>query len=72
MKKHKHSACDKCGKKIRWITVKGEKRMFNPTPYTFVPERGKTESFTTTKGVVYIGTRTNDGMTGYTPHRCFV
>ncbi|MDR2903933.1 MAG: hypothetical protein LBU77_05455 [Clostridiales bacterium] len=72
MRNKNHAVCDRCHKKIKWIKINSENRMFDPTPCTFVPSREKEEFYATARGVVIMGVRARDGQIGYRPHNCYV
>ena len=71
--------CVQCGQRYVNITVKGEKRSFEPVPYFFIAKSAKiallngerTLIFTTDGGVEIEGVKARDGIKGYLPHRCY-
>ena len=62
--------CNKCGKEIRFMRREGKKALVvDKHPVYFVPDSYGTELFIQS-GVMRRGTRTLDGLKGYTLHAC--
>lgn len=62
--------CDKCGRKIRFIGVKGDKPLIvDAKSFYFIPYAWG-ENFITTSGDTRRGVKARDGITGYSLHKC--
>ena len=61
--------CNDCGRPIKFIHVKGQRKKVavNPRPYYFTP--GGEQFFVTYQGYVF-GTERCDGRLGYKAHNC--